>query len=79
MVTAFMNEVMPYIQTTFEADYSSTVSLAMQGNTKLANSNYYEYIYIIMALDIKAKENQVDVEIIYKDKEEEDKKDMIED
>ncbi len=81
MVTTFMNEVMPYIETTFEADYSSTVSLATKGNTKLegiyklADSNYYEYTYTIMALDIEAKENQVDVEIIYKDKVEEDKKD----
>ena len=72
---------MPYIETTFEADYSSTVSLATKGNTKiegiykLADSNYYEYTYTIMALDIEAKENQVDVEIIYKDKVEEDKKD----
>lgn len=86
MVTTFMNEVMPYIETTLDAEYSSTVSLATKGNTKLegiyklADSNYYEYTYTVMSLDIEAKENQVDVEIIYKDKEpSEDKKDNLDD
>lgn len=56
-VSTFMNEVMPLVKTT-RTEYTSNVSLALKGNTKLEgiyqlpDSNFYEYDYTVMALSI---------------------------